>query len=50
MNKIIFKYFCQMNKSLPSKMRFISVINSNNIPELKMTEGDLPVIDIKKEF
>lgn len=43
MKRILIKNFCQMNKSLPSKMRHIAVYNSNRKPELYITEGNLPV-------
>jgi len=44
MKRILIKNFCQMNKSLPSKMRHIAVYNSSQKPELFITEGNLPVL------
>lgn len=41
--KYSLKFFSQIYKSIPNKMKFISITNMQNIPNLTISEKELPV-------
>ena len=43
MNSLILRRFCNINKNVPNKMRYISAVNYADTKQLTLEENDIPV-------